>query len=168
MITDAYRALNAEMHAVDDKYGRMGSRYVDHVRMMAERYRITSILDYGCGKHTLRTAMPEWVDFREYDPALPGFDTPPQPADMVVCTDVMEHIEPQFCDAVLDDIHRLATSGVLFVITMVPAEKPLPDGTNPHRICEDEWWWLQKLCPRWRLDLFERNKKRFIMAGSRR
>lgn len=166
LITEAYRAINAQMHAVDDSYGRMGSRYVDYVRVAAEQLRAASILDYGCGKHTLRQAMPDWHDYREYDPALPGYDAPPDVADMVVCTDVMEHIEPAFCDAVLDDILRLGRNGVFFVIAMRPADKPLPDGTNPHKICEDEGWWLQKICLRWRVNFFERNKKRFIMAGA--
>lgn len=168
MITPEYRAVNAAMHAADDNYGRMGSRYVPFVEAAAQGLRAVSILDYGCGKHTLRQAMPGWGDFREYDPALPGYDARPEPADLVVCTDVMEHIEPQFCDAVLDDIHGLARNGVLFVIAMVPAAKLLPDNTNPHKICEDEGWWLPKLCPRWRINFLERNKKRFIVAGSRR
>lgn len=165
MISDEYRALNAAMHQSDDSYGRMGSRYAEHIRAAAGRVGATSILDYGCGKHTLRQAMPEWSDFREYDPALPGFNTRPVPADFVTCTDVMEHIEPEHLDAVLDDIQYLAIRGVFFVITMVPAAKPLPDGTNPHKICEQEYWWLPKLMQRWRAWAFENNGKRFFFVG---
>lgn len=165
MISEQYRAMNAEMHRVDDSYGRMGQRYADHVRAAAKVLGAKSILDYGCGKHTLRDAMPEWQDFREYDPALPGFDAPPSEADLVTCTDVMEHIEPEHLDAVLDDIQSLAVRGVFFVITMVPAAKPLPDGTNPHKICETEAWWLPKLMQRWRAYAFENNGKRFFFVG---
>ena len=165
MITEEYRALNAEMHRTNNDYGRMGERYVGHVRMVADKIGAASILDYGCGKHTLRDGMPDWPDFREYDPALPGFDAPPEPADLVVCTDVMEHIEPEHLTAVLDDIALLASKGVFFVITMRPAQKPLPDGTNPHRIVEDETWWLPHLMQRWRPLAFENNKKRFFFAG---
>ena len=165
MISAAYREMNAEMHRVDNSYGRMGGRYADHVRAVAERLGVVSILDYGCGKHTLRSAMPEWVDFHEYDPALAGFDTPPDPADLVTCTDVMEHIEPEHLDAVLDDIQRLARKGVFFVITMTPAAKPLPDGTNPHKICEPEAWWLPLLMQRWQAWAFENNGKRFFFVG---
>lgn len=165
MISEEYRRVNAEMHKVNDDYGRMGQRYADHVRATAAVVGGKSILDYGCGKHTLRNAMPEWQDFREYDPALPGFDAPPDPADVVVCTDVMEHIEPEHLDAVLDDIQRLAGKGVFFVITMVPAGKLLPDGTNPHKICETEAWWLPKLMARWRLWAFENGPKRFFFMG---
>lgn len=161
MITAAYREQNRLMHETDDTYGRMGKLYVDHVRHAAEKLAAGSILDYGCGKSTLRHGMPEWPDFREFDPAVPGKDAPPDPADLVVCTDVMEHIEPEFCDAVLDDIRRLSLRGAFFVIATKPAIKPLPDGTNPHKIIQDEGWWLPKLCARWRLEQFENNPKRF-------
>ncbi len=165
MISEQYRAVNAAMHQMDDSYGRMGVRYADHIRAAAQMVGAKSILDYGCGKHTLRDAMTDWPDFREYDPALPGYDTPPDAADFVTCTDVMEHIEPEHLDAVLGDIQRLAGRGVFFVITMVPAAKPLPDGTNPHKICEPETWWLPKLMERWRPLAFENNGKRFFFVG---
>jgi hypothetical protein len=165
MISEAYKAMNAEMHRVDDSYGRMGGRYADHIRATSALLGIASILDYGCGKHTLRSAMPDWGDFREYDPALPGYDARPAPADLVTCTDVMEHIEPEHLAAVLDDIQGLAVKGVFFVITMTPAARTLPDGTNPHKICEPEAWWLPLLMQRWRAWAFENNGKRFFFVG---
>lgn len=161
LITPEYRAINAAMHQADPKYGRMGGNYAAYVQACAVNLKAASILDYGCGKHTLREAMPNWPDFREYDPAMPGFDMPPEPADMVTCTDVMEHIEPEHLDAVLDDIARLAIKGTYFVIAMKPAERLLPDGTNPHKIIEHEGWWLAHLTKRWRLMTLENNRKRF-------
>lgn len=163
MITEAYRIQNRLMHAEDDTYGRMGKLYVDHVNYVANQIGAASILDYGCGKSTLRQAMPGWPDFREYDPAVAGKEGLPDKADLVVCTDVMEHIEPQFCDEVLDHIQALAMRGVFFVIAIKPAIKPLPDGTNPHKILESEIWWLNKLCKRWHLWQFENNPKRFAV-----
>lgn len=165
MISAEYKAINSAMHQADDNYGRMGARYAGHVRTAAHELGAASILDYGCGKHTLRDAMPEWGDFREYDPALPGYDVRPEPADFVACTDVLEHIEPGYVDAVLDDLRALGRMGVLFVIATKPAQKLLPDGTNPHKIVEDEGWWLTRLCPRWRIDYLERNPKRFMVVG---
>lgn len=161
MISEAYRMMNAEMHRVDDSYGRMGQRYVPAVKTAAYTLGAKSILDYGCGKSTLRTSMPDFPDFREYDPAIEGKNQMPVPADLVTCTDVMEHIEPEHMDAVLDHIASLARCGVFFVIACQPAMKLLPDGTNPHKIIHNEGWWLRHLCARWELRAFEHQGKRF-------
>ena len=54
-------------------------------------------------------------DVRNYDPCIPEYATPPSPAELVVCTDVLEHIEPDKLDAVLNDIIRLSSKGAFLV-----------------------------------------------------
>ncbi len=69
----------------------------------------------------------------EYDPAVAGKDLPPEPADLVVCTDVLEHIEPDCLDDVLSDLARLTKKVLLVNISTRPAVKVLADGSQrPH------------------------------------
>ena len=71
LISPAYRSLNEQMHA-DPDFGTSGHLFGAVVReLLAGDPAIKTVLDYGCGKGTLRKSAigPEW---REYDPAVPG------------------------------------------------------------------------------------------------
>jgi hypothetical protein len=82
---------------------------------------------------------------RNYDPGIPADSALPAPADLVVCTDVLEHIEPEHLDAVLAHIFRLAQRAVFLQIALFPAKKTLPDGRNAHLIVQPANWWLDKI-----------------------
>lgn len=140
MITADYKELNRRLHADEPRYGMSGKKYVDPVRDISLFGRM-NILDYGAGKCTLKTALGPAYNVTCYDPCIEGLDTPPEPHDVVVCTDVMEHIEPEFVDDVLRDIRRLSKCAALFSIALVPAKKVLADGRNAHvsLLSADEW-----------------------------
>ena len=165
LISREYADLNRRMHEQPD-FGIIGQRYVGIVREMARAYDTRSILDYGCGKRTIEAGL--GFPIANYDPALEGLDSPPDPADIVVCTDVLEHIEPECVDAVLDDIRRCTRRAFMATITVVPAQKPLPDGTNPHRSVHPWEWWLEKLNMRWRMTNFQDFRKYFLYIGELR
>ena len=148
------------------EYGVIGQQYVHVVREMCETYRSQEILDYGCGKRTLEKALGFGIS--NYDPALPGLDKTPVPSDLVVCTDVLEHIEFPCLDEVLNDLRRCTKKAFMAVITVVPAIKSLPDGTNPHRIVAPADWWLPRLNLLWRMVQFHDVKKRFLYVGAPR
>lgn len=154
MITDEYRALNTELHASSPKYGTSGHRWAEVVMQLAADFKAYTVLDYGCGKSTLLKALPPLAErpirFEQYDPCIPGLDEPPEPADLVVCTDVLEHIEPDCLEAVLDDLARLTIKAVFLEIATRPAVKTLADGRNAHLIVEQPAWWLPKLDKRWK------------------
>jgi FkbM family methyltransferase len=97
-------------------------------------------LDYGCGKQTLAAALPD-LRVIGYDPAVPGLDAPPQPADLVVCTDVLEHVEPELIDNVLDDLCRVAKKAAFVTVATRPAVKTLADGRNAHLTVQPLAWW---------------------------
>ncbi len=145
------------------EYGVIGQTYANLVLALCDRFCSRDILDYGCGKRTMEKAL--GFHIQNYDPALPGFDSPPAPADIVVCTDVLEHIEPDCLDSVLDDMRRCTKKAFFSVVTVVPAVKLLPDGTNPHKICEPWEWWHERLSKRWRLLSFTDMRKRFVWVG---
>jgi len=151
LITEDYRALNAELHRTRRDYGRRGGRHAARVLRLLERFEAATVLDFGCGKGGLKKALPG-VDVREYDPAIPGKDSAPEPADILVCTDVLEHIEPECLDDVLAELARLTRKVGHIVIAIQPDQtKLLPDGRNPHLIVERPGWWRTKLRPYFRI-----------------
>lgn len=140
LITPEYLALQKQLHATNDVYGVSGQRYADIVRQISKWGRL-GILDYGAGRCTLAKALGPAYRVTNYDPAVEGIDTPPDPHPVVACTDVMEHIEPELVDNVLKELRRLTQKTALFVIATGPAQKVMADGRNAH-ICQQpfEWW----------------------------
>jgi len=141
-ISEGYREQLKQLHA-GKKFGAKGDRWAEHVEKVALLRNSTSILDYGCGGGMLAKALP--LPIREYDPAIPGKDAAPQPADIVVCTDVLEHIEPAFLDAVLDHLQELTLGVAFLTIHCGPASKSLPDGRNAHISQHPMPWWIDQI-----------------------
>lgn len=135
--------------------GVMGGDSAPRVFMAAaqlcKKHGGCAVLDYGCGKGGLmgaiNRAFPDipGVYYREYDPFVEGKDSQPEPADLVFCGDVMEHVEPQCVDSVLAHIAGLARRVAIFVIALTPAVKTLPDGRNAHICLKNPDWWLSYL-----------------------
>lgn len=149
LISDEYRELNARLHVENPAYGVSSSRWAGQVAQLAQQIGSQDILDYGCGKGLLKQTL-GWP-IREYDPAIPGKDAPPQPADLVVCTDVLEHIEPECLEDVLDDLQRLTKKIAFLNVATRPAKKFLADGRNAHLIQEQLPFWLPKFWQRFTL-----------------
>lgn len=143
LISAEYRELNAKLHQDNLAYGVGGGRYAPAVQRMAEQLKTTSILDYGAGKGYLARALP--FPIWEYDPAFPGKEQSPRPADIVTCLDVLEHIEPERLLYVLDDLRRVTRKVGYFVIHTGPSSKTLADGRNSHLIQKPKEWWVRKL-----------------------
>ena len=150
LVSAEYKAQIAQLHRENPGWGTSGRECAGVVQTLIQRYEPKNILDYGCGKQTLARALPKYR-IRGYDPGLPGLDTPPEPHDLVVCFDVLEHIEPDCLDDVLDDLQRV-TKQILFTkVCIVPAFTMLPDGRNAHLIVKAARWWLERLWDRFNL-----------------
>ena len=152
MISAAYLAQISQLHATDLNWGTTGDVYADHVFTAAKAMGAKSILDYGCGKGVLLTHLADDVDeqlgnvaLQGYDPAVDGFTDAPLPADLVVCTDVLEHVEPEHLKAVLSHLQDLTKGGALIVINTGPAVEKLPDGRNAHLIQKPFEWWMEQM-----------------------
>jgi 2-polyprenyl-3-methyl-5-hydroxy-6-metoxy-1,4-benzoquinol methylase len=151
LISDTYRGLNRRLHQAGD-FGFRGDRWAPAVRRIAADHRLRDVLDYGCGQGALKKALdPSWwrlrrgLAVREYDPAISGKDASPAPAELVVCTDVLEHVEPELLDNVLDHLQGLARRLLFLVVATRSAKKTLEDGRNAHLIVEPEAWWRGRL-----------------------
>jgi len=113
---------------------------------------IQSILDYGCGAGGLgkklmgEKGLPKGTDFRNYEPGRPELAAPPKPADLVVCTDVLEHVEPDCMKDVIQNIHDVTIKFAFIVICLVPSYKRfLSDGRNVHISMHTPLEWKAKL-----------------------
>lgn len=154
-ITSEYQALQEKFHVERPDYGMSGHRHIEPVLGFAKQMNTRDILDYGCGKASLQKGIP--FPIQNYDPCCDEYKRRPDPAAIVVCTDVLEHIEIDCLAEVLDDIASL-TKQILFVnVSCVPAKKFLPDGRNAHIIQETPNWWLTWLLPRFTLQSFQVN-----------
>ena len=149
LITEDYIAQNKALHVVSLEYGTGSIRWVDQVTKLCETIGTKDVLDYGCGKAALVYRMrDEGYSVQGYDPALEPFAGRPEPADVVVCTDVLEHIEPDCINAVLDDLRDLTKKAAFFVVSTRPARKVLPDGRNAHLIQAHSNQWLAEFMRR--------------------
>lgn len=159
LISEEYRAQQTALHK-NPAYGTASVGYAPLVTQIINKLEIKDLLDYGCGKMRLFEAFRGHVNHKmtlqAYDPAIPERATRPVPSNMVTCIDVLEHIEPDFLDAVLDDLKDLTLFVGFFSVHCGPAMKVLPDGRNAHLIQEPPEWWLPKFIDRFELQTFQR------------
>ena len=151
-ITPDYLAEQQKLHQNPD-YGVASLAFAPIVAQLIKDNLWHSVADYGAGKKRLQEGLARAgveVDYRPYDPVFPEYGEP-QPADLVCCIDVLEHIEPDCVDAVLDDLHKIMPKFGFFSIHTGAATKVLSDGRNAHLIQKPASWWLQRLCPRFEI-----------------
>ena len=92
--------------------------------------------------------------FDLYDPAYPKYNKlSKKKYDIVVCTDVMEHIAEQDIDYVLKDILSHSKKAVFLNISCQPALKHFKEGKfkgqNVHISVFDGVWWSDKVKNIW-------------------
>jgi len=164
VISDEYREMQESLHE-DEGYGVAAESYAPLVALVVGQCQVGKILDYGSGKGSLREYLPKHliapVEIDEYDPAIPGKEETPDPAELVVCIEVLEHVEPDMLDNVLDDLVRVTDRFGFFTVSTGEARKVLPDGRNVHLIQEDADWWWEKLSSRFKIHSFARTKTGF-------
>lgn len=166
LITPEYKHLLELKHEQSQGFGSYGHSVAGYVRDCARQIAATSILDYGCGKQKLQQSL--GFAIRNYDPGIPGLDAAPEPADLVVCTDVLEHVEPECLDAVLDDLKRCTLHTILLTIDTAPANKHLADGRNAHLIIENPAFWITHLLKRFDMETYQRGNTSIFLVIMRR
>lgn len=149
LISRPYRDLQIELHTRPGGYGDKGDKWAQAVRDLITRFYATSVLDYGCGQGALARALRgkpiPGVRIAEYDPAVPGKDGTPLFADLIVVTDVLEHVEPDRLDQALAHLRLLKRKAVFAVIATRASSRTMADGRNAHLIVEQDAWWLETL-----------------------
>lgn len=146
LISEAYVAEQRLLHAAPKGYGGRGDKWTKAVLALAARFEARTLLDYGAGQGTLGVALrARGCDIVDYDPARDGLDALPAAADLVVCTDVLEHIEPDRLSTVLQHLRGLTLKACFAVVATRPASKYLSDGRNAHLLLHDATWWTQTI-----------------------
>lgn len=144
-ITAGYARENERLHKVDPMFGAEGYLWAYLVAGIAQIEGCKTVLDYGCGKGSLAKALQGVLTVDEYDPGVPGKDKSPEVAfDLVVCLDVMEHVEPDCMVDVIEDLARLANKKVFVVISTKPSKRLMADGRDTHVSLHDDEWWFKK------------------------
>ncbi len=140
---DLYRKYYAGHRALDLAQ-RAASRWLPRVEALAAQLGALTVLDYGCGS-ARGISVSLKLDVRDYDPAVPGCDAQPRPADLVVCVHTLEHLEDDDLAPTLRHLKMLADRAVLLVVSCEPSTKVLPDGSPWHSLVRPYPWWHQVL-----------------------
>lgn len=116
-----------------------------------------TILDFGCGRgdpyrgpHKVwREWGVKWFDIWLYDPAFEQHDKlPPEGKqfDLVICSDVLEHIPEADVDTFVRELFVRARVVVWASVCTRPAKKTFPQtGENLHVTLKPFAWWYDKL-----------------------
>lgn len=132
------------------RWGAGGQRHAQAVSAIVREYDVKALVDYGCGHGMLMAELeklfkPGALALVGYDPGMPQFSALPEHTDMIVSTDVLEHVEPDKLDGVLTHIRMLTGKVAYLNIHTGPAKAVLPDGRNAHLIQQTAPWWKTKL-----------------------
>jgi len=110
-ISDGYRETVLDMHSKSDWGNSSGQMSGDTIVSFLKSFPdIKTILDYGCGKGSLKIwAEDSGITGREwtlYDPGMPEFqEKPTGKFDLVITTDMLEHVEEKYLDDVIEEIN---------------------------------------------------------------
>lgn len=151
LISNEYLAQLIEYRDKDrPNWGNGGGKHVSRVKALIEGHGFKTVLDYGCGHGLLlrsivsnRVIAPKNAQF--YDPGIEEYRALPEPAELVVSTDVLEHIEPALLGNVLAHIASLTQKLAYINVHTGPAKAILPDGRNAHLTQEPMEWWHKQL-----------------------
>lgn len=143
-----YISNYVELHANLADYGATTIRMLEEISLAIDYIKPKTVLDFGCGKGTalapLKERYPD-IMFYGYDPAIPGIDTlPVQRADLIINTDVLEHIPEDMIDEVLQQMAGISKN-VLFGLDHTEAVNVLPNGQNAHCTIKPLSWYLYKI-----------------------
>ena len=128
-ISPGYLREQVRLHA-EGNYGVSGARHAPAVEAIARLCKYRTVLDYGCGQGHLRAKCT--IPIIEYDPVIKGKNSLPRPAELVVCVDVLEHVEPNCIRNVLAHLHSLTRARLFVAIALRESTKVLSDGHNAH------------------------------------
>lgn len=137
----------AKLYHQEDKIWQGTSiiNYIPKINQIIKDKDIKSILDYGCGK--ARHHPKEWNAIK-YDPAIQDYQNKPQDKyDLVISTDVLEHIPVENLKQTIDEIFGYSNKWVFVSVCCRKAEAILPNGYNAHATIESAKWWRDLFKP---------------------
>jgi hypothetical protein len=143
MISDKHRGLYRDYYATRE-IARRPSAWIPQIESIAAVLNARDVLDYGCGAARGISTYCK-LPVMDYDPGVPGCDSVPTAADLVVSIHMLEHVEPMYIDAVLMHMQSLARKALLIAISCQESTKVLPDGSPWHSFVRSHKWWRSYL-----------------------
>lgn len=128
-------------------YGKTSIKLYDMLKKIINDLNISSVLDYGCGKSKLLDLIKKnkKIKIYRYDPAIKKYSKlTKNKTDLVICTDVLQHVPLYDLDRVLKEIKSKGIY-ILFYIKCTNHKTKLPNKTYANCTVYDKKWWLEKL-----------------------
>lgn len=136
-IASEYRRL----HATNKFSGACLERHIPEIKNLIEQYDCKNILDYGCGKATCHKKA-KLPNVTLYDPYHEPYSKKPEGTfDMVICTDVLEHVPEDEVGQTLVDLMNYTNKVLFLAISTVPAKKTFANSQNVHLTVKPKEWW---------------------------
>jgi hypothetical protein len=112
---DIYLEQAKQYHKDDNKWqGVALKKFIPAINQIIKDKGIESILDYGCGKAKYH---PEEWNATKYDPAVPQYQNKPtNKFDLVISTDVLEHIPVDNLKDAIDEIFSYSKKWVFISV----------------------------------------------------
>ncbi len=138
-----------KLHHEDESFGTSGILVSDKLMSCIDYLKPKTILDFGCGKGILidiiKKKFPD-IEVFGYDPAVEKYKNlmGGGKADLVINTDVLEHIPEEDVLSVIEQISRISQN-VFFQLHHYPAVTYLPNGQNAHCTIKPLAWYLERI-----------------------
>lgn len=123
--------------------------FKEHVKVIFEKLKISSLLDYGCGGSNYEiNNFHESLSAKEYfeldrvhlyEPAR-SIDQR-VPCDATVCFDVLEHVYISDVARVIRELFALTKRVLIVNVACYAARATLPNGENAHITVRPPLWW---------------------------
>ena len=138
--------LYKELHQ-KRSYGDTGSGYANDINAFISETKSSDVLDFGSGAGSLKKSLAKLgVFIDEFDPCVSGKNIIPKTQyDLIVTTDVLEHIYEDELANLFDEILSLTPKFMYHGISTRPATIMLPDGSNAHKTIQSANWWYNKI-----------------------
>lgn len=146
-LSPEYHNLLKKMHSENPKWGReFRDRDIPNLMKEAiEGFNPKTILDFGCGKGVLvkkLQALYPNITVTGWDPYMDS--ALPLTVDMIITTDVLEHVEPEHVVDTLKDLGQRSTLCHYHLVACYKAVAVLPDGRNAHLTVRTPDWWQEQ------------------------
>jgi hypothetical protein len=148
--SDEYAELLAQAHGTVWEQTRAWHPVRHEIASLIREQDINTALDFGGAAGNLGKWLEEQPDLDiavdTYDAGMPERSKYPEVAyELVMSTDVLEHVEPEWLDCVLDQIGESASRFQYHRIATAKSGALLADGRDAHLIVQDHHWWAVKL-----------------------
>jgi hypothetical protein len=133
------------MHAKKKFSGASLEPHIKEIKSLIKEYDCQTILDYGCGQAQCHKDG-KIKGAALYDPYVDRYSVKPEGVfDLVICTDVMEHVPEDEVGKTLTELMNYTNKVLYLAIATYPANKKFSNGENVHVTIKPKEWWESML-----------------------